>query len=192
MMPIKSWILRTLRALLRPRMLYGHRHPSGAWLAHTRIGSSTELESPELLDLGDHVFIGHHNFIDASGGLKIGEGTQITNHVSVLTHSSHRALRLMGRDYFGHPQPLGFVRRSTEIGPYCFIGPHSVIMPGTRLGRGVLVRAFSYVDGEFPDYAIVAGQPARVVGDVRQGDAAWVEPHPQIRSTYCGQGWPGR
>jgi len=191
-MSIKSWITRALRAWLRPRMLYGHRHPSGAWLAHTRIGSTTELESPERLDLGDHVFIGHHNFIDASGGLTIGEGTQITNHVSVLTHSSHRATRLMGRDYFGDPQPLGFVRQPTVIGPYCFIGANSVVMPGSRLGRGVLVRAFSYVNGEFPDYAILGGQPARVIGDVREGDAAWIERHPEAAATYCGQGWPGR
>jgi acetyltransferase-like isoleucine patch superfamily enzyme len=187
-----SWISRVMRALLGPRMLYGYRHPSGVWLAHTRIGSTTELESPEGLDLGDHVFIGHHNFIDASGGLAIGEGTQITNYVSVLTHTSHRAARLMGRSYFGDPQPLGFVRQPTVIGPYCFIGAHSIIMPGSRLGRGVLVRAFSYVDGDFPDYAILGGQPARVIGDVREGDAAWIERHPQAAATYCGLGWPGR
>jgi acetyltransferase-like isoleucine patch superfamily enzyme len=84
------------------------------------------------------------------------------------------------------------VRQPTVIGPYCFIGANSIVMPGSRLGRGVLVRAFSYVDGEFPDYAILGGQPARVVGDVRDGDAAWIERHPEAAATYCGQGWPGR
>jgi hypothetical protein len=48
------------------------------------------------------------------------------------------------------------------------------------------------VDGEFPDYAILGGQPARVIGDVREGDAAWIERHPEAAATYCGQGWPGR
>jgi acetyltransferase-like isoleucine patch superfamily enzyme len=43
-------------------------------------------------------------------------------------------------------------------------------MPGSRIGRGVLVRAYSYVDGEVPDFAVVAGQPAVVVGDTREGD----------------------
>jgi acetyltransferase-like isoleucine patch superfamily enzyme len=62
-------------------------------------------------------------------------------------------------------------------------------MPGSRLGRGVLVRAHSYVDGEFPDYAVVGGQPARVIGDVRELDAAWMERHPEEARHYCGIGW---
>ena len=53
----------------------------------------------------------------------------------------------------------------------------------------MLVRAHSYVDGSFPDYAVVAGQPAVVVGDVRELDRRWIEEHPHIASLYCGVGW---
>jgi len=161
--------------LTSPRMLYGRRAPDGRWLAHTRVSTSAAIESPERLALGDHVFIGHHNFIDASGGLTIDDGVQITNHVSVLTHSSHRALRLERERYFGHPGPAGYEHAATAIGAWSFIGPHSTIAPGARLGVGVLVRAYSYVRGEVPDFAIIEGQPARVVGDVREGDRAWIE-----------------
>ena len=76
------------------------------------------------------------------------------------------------------------MRASTQIGEYTFIGPHSVVAPGARIGRGVLVRAFSYVDGEVPDFCVVAGQPAVVVGDTREIDAAWLAQNPTARAEY--------
>lgn len=177
------------RRLLAPRMIYGVRLANGRWLAHSRVGSHTHVEDWSRLDLADHVYIGQFNVIDASGGLRIGACTQITSHVSVLTHSSHVSVRLLGERYFGELQPVAYVRGSVEIGPACFIGPHSVLAPGTRLGKGVLVRAFSYVQGEVPDFAVVQGQPACVVGDTRDGDAAWLSQHPELLESY--RQWAG-
>ena len=180
---------RLWRTLWAPRMLYGWRAADGHWLAHTRVSSSTHIESRATLQLADHVFVGHFNLLDASGGLTLGEGVQVSSHCALLTHSSHRALRLAGRAYWGAADPPGFVRAATFIGAYTFIGPHSVVAPGSRVGRGVLVRAFSYVSGEVPDFAIVAGQPARVVGDTREVDAAWLQAHPGLRADY--DAWVG-
>lgn len=178
-------LLAPLFAAIGPRMRYGMRSGDGSWRAHSRISSASAIESPERLQLGDHVFIGHFNFIDASGGLAIGEGVQITNHVSVLTHSTHRALRLERQAFWGHAAPAGVHRAATAIGEWSFIGPHCTVTPGTRIGRGVLVRAHSYVSGEVPDFAIVQGQPARVVGDVREGDRAWLAAQPAaLRERY--------
>lgn len=192
-----SLLRRGLNALLRrlgtPRMLYGWRHFNGTWLAHTRLHSSTQLEAPERLDIADHVYIGPFNLIDASAGLTIGEGVQITSHCAVLTHSSHHALRLAGQGYWGHADPPGFVRAPVHVGEYSFIGAHSVLMPGCRIGRGVIVRAFSFVRGEVPDFAIVAGQPAQVVGDTRELDDAWLAAHPEDREAHAAyRAWSGR
>ena len=170
-----SPLLRWQARLIAPRMVYGWRAADGRWRMHTRVSSHACIESPERLAMGDHVFIGHHNFIDASGGLTLGEGVQITNHCSVLTHSSHRALRLEREGYWGHPTPAGYERAATTVGDWSFVGPHSVIAPGSRIGVGVLVKAYSFVRGEVPDFAVVEGQPARVVGDVRELDRAWIE-----------------
>jgi acetyltransferase-like isoleucine patch superfamily enzyme len=189
-----EWLNRLWRRLAAPRMLYGWRGADGAWRVHTRVSSSTHIESPERLVLADHVYVGHHNVLDASGGLQIDEGVQITTHCAVLTHSSHQALRLAGRSYWGDPEPPGFVRAATHIGAYSFIGAHSVIAPGSRIGRGVLVRAFSYVNGEVPDFAVVGGQPAQVLGDTREADQAWLQAHlttqPEARATY--EAWAHR
>ena len=187
---MRELLSRLLRAVLAPRMLYGWRAADGVWRAHTRISSTAHIEMPALLQIGDHVYIGHYNVIDASGGLTLGEGVQITTHCAVLTHSSHHALRRAGRAYWGSADPAGFVRAATRIGDYSFIGAHSVVAPGCRIGRGVLVRAFSYVSGEVPDFAIVAGQPAQVIGDTRTLDAAWLKTHPEARADY--EAWAGR
>ena len=109
-----GWLQSCWRALAGPRMLYGWRRADGRWLPHTRISSATLIDTPRLLDIDDHVYIGAFNLIDASGGLTIGEGCQITTHCAVLTHSSHQALRLAGRAYWGAADPPGFVRRAWE------------------------------------------------------------------------------
>ena len=49
------------------------------------------------------------------------------------------------------------------IGPDCWIGHGALILPGARLGAGVIVGAGAVVSGEVPPCAIVAGNPARVI-----------------------------
>jgi len=75
------------------------------------------------------------------------------------------------------------------IGAYSFIGPHSLIEAGSRLGRGTVVRAGSVVRGEFPDFAVLAGNPAQRVGDAREADARWLDHHPELRADY--EAWAG-
>jgi acetyltransferase-like isoleucine patch superfamily enzyme len=181
---MRATLNRLWRAFAAPRMLYGWRSATGEWLPHTRISSSTHIESRAQLLLADHVYVGHHNVLDASGGLTLEEGVQVTTHCALLSHSSHQALRLAGRAYWDDPDPPGFLRRATHVGAYSFIGAHSVLAPGAHLGRGVLVRAFSYVDGTVPDFAVVGGQPAQVIGDTRELDAAWLQAHPELRHHY--------
>jgi acetyltransferase-like isoleucine patch superfamily enzyme len=186
-------VRRRLAHALLHRRVFGERS-QGRLLAYARISPSSWLEHEEHLMLADHVYIGPFNWIEASGGVEIGEGAQITSHCSIVTHSSHRAARLMGRAYAdaaAAPQPgrPGWVAGPVVIGAYSFVGPHVLIEPGTRLGRGTLVRAGSVVRGEFPDFAVLEGRPARVVGDTREGDAALLAQHPAWRSVY--EAWAG-
>ncbi len=53
---------------------------------------------------------------------------------------------------------------SVVIGDNCWIGIRSTLLRGARLGEGVIVGAGSVVDFEVPPFAIVAGNPAKVVG----------------------------
>lgn len=51
----------------------------------------------------------------------------------------------------------------TVLGHDVWLGRNATILPGARLGDGVIVGAGAVVAGEVPPYAVVAGNPARVV-----------------------------
>ena len=186
---------RLLRAL-KFRVVFGE-FSRGRWLPNTRISPSTCIEHEDRLVLGDHVYIGHFNLIEASAGVVIDEGVQITNHVSIVTHSSHRAQRLLGQGFVHWPADQGvrpgWIAGAVEIGAWSFIGPHALIEAGSRLGRGTIVCAGSHVRGTFTDFAVLEGQPARVVGDSRRADERLLARHPELRPLY--DAWaaaPGR
>lgn len=167
-----------------PEMIWGFTGPDGNHLSHVRISNTTSIDYKEKLVLGDHVFIGHYNRIDASNELVIEEGCQITNYSSILTHSSHVSIRLYGSEYSSHKNHIGYVIGKVSIGKYSFIGPHAVIMPGTTIGKGSIVSAYSYVKGNFPDFSIIAGNPAAVVGDTRKMDQHYLDQHPELTPYY--------
>ena len=51
----------------------------------------------------------------------------------------------------------------TVIGHDVWLGDGAVILPGARIGSGVIVGAGAVVGGTVPDYAVVVGNPARVL-----------------------------
>ena len=184
---LNRWRRRIAHALLH-RVVFGETS-GGRYLPNTRIAPSTCIEHEDRLQLADHVFIGAFNFIEASGGVTVGEGVQITHHVGIVSHSSHRAQRLLGRAYAGWPASAteprpGWIAGPVHIGPYCFIGPQVLIEAGTRLGRGCIVSAGSVLRGDFPAFSRIAGNPAQVVGDSREGDARWLAEQPALRAHY--------
>ena len=165
-------------------MIWGYKRCDGVYLKNTRISNTTFIDNQHELKIDDNVFIGHFNYIEASNGIQIEEGCQITNFVSVTTHSSHISIRLYGRGYSGFKTHKGYEKGSIKIGKYTFIGPHSVIMPNTNIGKGSIVSAFSYVQGDFPDFAIIKGNPAKVVGDTRDMDTAYLKQNPELEGFY--------
>lgn len=164
-------------------MIPGFRSADGTWRPRTRFGSTTYFQGRESIEMGDNVYIAQHCFIDGSCGLKIGEGCQVCSFTSLLTHSSHLSIRLYG-DAYGGTDMAGYQKGRVEIGAYTFIGPNTVVMPGTIIGKGSIVSAHSYVKGEFPDFSIISGQPAKVVGDVRELDAPVLREHPELHQHY--------
>jgi acetyltransferase-like isoleucine patch superfamily enzyme len=173
---------RRLWRLLFFRTLFGEAS-GGALRPATRLSPTVCIEHEHALVLEDDVFIGHFCFIEASAGVRLGRGTQVTNFVSIVSHSTHRAARVAA-GLSGAAQQAAVLRAPIAIGQRCFIGPHSTIEAGTTLGHGTLVAAHSRVRGQFPDFAVLAGSPAQVVGDTRTADEPWLAAHPELRAAY--------
>lgn len=163
-------------------MISGYKS-DGKLLQKVRISSSTFIDYPENLKIADNVYIGHHNFIEASNGITIDEGCQITSFVSVTTHSSHQSIRLYGSSYAG-AEMIGYVKGSVSIGAYSFIGPHVTIMPNTNIGKGCVVGAHSYLEGDYPDFSIIVGAPGKIVGTTKDSDEEFLKTYPELRKTY--------
>lgn len=176
-------VFRRIFLSFRPAM-NGHVYGlDGKQIKNTRISNTAHIDHIENLQLGENVYIGHYNILEASNGLIIEEGCQLTTFITITTHSGHNAIRLYGKHY-QRSEKVVYDRGPIHIGAYTFIGPHTTIMPMTRIGKGSVVAAYSYVRGEFPDFAIIAGNPAQVVGDTRSKDNILLSQHPELQAFY--------
>ncbi|MGO4153392.1 acyltransferase [Cupriavidus sp. YAF13] len=173
-----SVVLNLLGMLLRPFMVYGYfSRREGRFLRFTRVSSSAKILNERDLVIGDHCWIGPHCLIDASGGVEIGEGVQISSLNAVLSHSSHVSIRLLGRHFISTPTPqrTGFIQAPVVIGDFTFVGSGAIILPGTRIGKGCVIGAGSVVRGEIPDHSVVVGNPGRIVGTTEKYDLEFVQ-----------------
>lgn len=177
-------LLRFVARFTRPVMIHYDQNFQKEKKGNIRISSSTVLEFTSKLILEKNTYIGHYNRVEASHGIHFGEGIQSASYCSFVTHSSHNSIRLYGDHYSGVKDPIGYIKGPIFIGKYTFIGPHSMIMPNTKIGIGCLVKAYSYVQGEFPDFAIIGGNPAKVLGDTRISDLKTIDKNPSLKSYY--------
>jgi len=112
--------------------------------------------------------------------LVVGAFCQIAHGARFITASANHPMQGLSTYPFPvfDPEALPHYRDSfsgqpdTVIGPDCWIGHGALILPGARLGAGVTVGAGAVVSGDVPAYAIVAGNPARVIR--RRYDAATI------------------
>jgi acetyltransferase-like isoleucine patch superfamily enzyme len=176
--------LRWLNRVAKPRMINGFLRSDGVFLPEVRVSNKTFIGCPEKLRIENNVFIGHYNYIEASHGIVLGEGCQLTNFISMTTHSSHISIRLYGREYADKKYLAGYVSGGISLGEYTFVGPHVVIMPNTNIGRGSLIFAYSLVKGDFPEFSIISGNPAKRIGDTREMDKPYLDSSNELKSFY--------
>ncbi|NVN94890.1 MAG: acyltransferase [Bacteroidetes bacterium] len=181
-----SFVLNAIAFIHKPFMVYGFYNPvKKRFYKNTRISSSAKLVDKQNIDIGDNVWIGHYCLLDGIGGISIGEGVNIASHSCIYTHSSQNSIRLLGKKFIEIPsrERIGYYIKKVEIGEYAFIGTSCVLLPGTKIGKGSIVGAGSILKGEFPDYSIIVGNPAKIVGDTRKIDKKYLS-DPQVIANY--------
>ena len=113
-------------------------------------------KTPSIV-IHDNVSIEQHVHIISGGGLSIGKNTTISANVFIsnLNHSySEKDVHILKQKK---------MLKETYIGENCFIGYGSCVLPGTILGKQCIVGANSVVRGVFPDYSVIAGNPAKLI-----------------------------
>jgi len=106
------------------------------------------------LEIGEDTIIGDHAFLDGRAPLKIGSHVDIASQV-LIYNSEHD---LESEEFKARQEPV-------EIKDYVFIGPRTIILPGVTIGHGAVVGAGAVVTKDVPDYAIVGGVPAKIIGE---------------------------
>ncbi len=135
-----------------------------------------------VLQIGARCSIGRGSHLVAHRSVVIGDDV-MTGPSCYVTDQNH---------VYADPEtPVGQqwpVEDPVEIGPGSWLGAGAIVLPGTRLGRNTVVGAGAVVRGEFPDHAVLAGVPARVVRRYQPG-TGW---QPTLRAMRIEPppGWP--
>lgn len=96
--------------------------------------------------------------IDYTGDLIIGDKVALSEGVKIFTHN-HSV------DYSDKGKSKGCIPTPLIIQDRVWIGARAVIMPGVgEIGRGAVISTCSYVRTKVPPYAVVMGNPAKVIG----------------------------
>jgi acetyltransferase-like isoleucine patch superfamily enzyme len=134
--------------------LYGCSVGSG-----TRIGTFVEIQ--RRATIGRDCKISSHTFI--CSGVTIEDGVFVGHGVMFINDLYPKAVNPDGTLQTEADWKL----LETRVKSRASIGSNATILGGVSIGQGALVGAGAVVTRDVPDYAIVAGIPARIVGDIR-------------------------
>jgi acetyltransferase-like isoleucine patch superfamily enzyme len=131
--------------------LYGCRLGEGS-----RVGAFVEIQ--KNASIGAHCKVSSHTFIcegvTIEDGVFVGHGVMFTNDLHPRAVNVDGSLQTEA-DWKVVP---------TRVKRRASIGSNATILAGVTIGEGALIGAGAVVTRDVPDYAIVAGVPARVVG----------------------------
>ena len=114
-------------------------------------------------ELGENVFYQCRKIPVEPYLVKIHNNVSIAADVLIIPHDIiHKVFNNMNKSSGNNTYQihLGCV----EIMDNCFIGSHSVILEGTRIGPNAIVAAGAVVTKDVPEGTIVGGNPAKVIG----------------------------
>lgn len=126
----------------------------------TKIGPFVEIQKDVVI--GHHCTISSHSFIcsgvTVEDGSFVGHGVMFTNDTYPRALNEDGSIRL----------EVDWRLKRTHVKACASIGSNATILAGVTIGEGAMVGAGAVVTRDVPPHAVVAGVPARIVGDARE------------------------
>lgn len=127
----------------------------------TLIGTVTPIEllahHGALIRIGAHTMLNYGVSISARSNVTVGANCLIGHYVLILDNDEHD---IVERNLLPPSQDV-------VLEDNVWVGSHSIILPGTRIGEGTVVGAGSVVTKSIPAWCVAAGNPARIVRSLR-------------------------
>ena len=151
--------------------------------ADVQLGKGVEIRHPDLVNLygcivGDSTKIGP--FVEIQKNARVGNRCKVSSHTFVCSGVTIEDEVFIGHGVIftndSYPRATTDGRLQTEqdwreipttIRSGASIGSNATVLAGLTIGEHAMVGAGAVVTRDVPDHAIVAGNPARVIGDVR-------------------------
>lgn len=126
-------------------------------LFEDRIGEGSYVAAPiqgaclDRVTIGKNVFINSNSLMMSRGGITIEDDVLIAANVSLISNNHDPYERQV------------LLCKPVLIRQGAWIGAGATVLPGVTVGKYAIVGAASVVTHDVPDYAVAAGNPARVI-----------------------------
>lgn len=165
-------------------------HPGGEILAKNRhqkesisVGAGTHIRGELFtfghggrITMGSYCYVGDNSKLWSALELRIGDRVLIGHNSSIFDSDTHPVnARERHRQYLeiitkGHPSEIDLREEPVVIEDDVWIGCNVVVLKGVTIGQGAVIGAGSVVTRDVPPYVLVAGNPARVVRELRSDE----------------------
>jgi acetyltransferase-like isoleucine patch superfamily enzyme len=146
---------------------FAFRHCRSRRPRAVRIGHDSGLYVGTYFDLGPAGEAEIGNFCTVVGAVIRTDRRVVVEDYALISHD------VVIADTFAAVPPedggdeIGELAVSLRVGRNAWVGTRAVLLGGADLGEGAIVGAGAVVDFPVPEFAVVAGNPARVVGRAR-------------------------
>lgn len=138
-------------------------------------GMVTLAKDGATLNIGANTAVNGMTNFSIAGGVEIGNNVLVSYECMIMDHDGHSidpSLRSADLPDLlaGRPKTWIDVKAAPiKIGDFAWIGARAIILKGVSIGEGAIVASGAVVTRDVPSFAIVAGNPATMIGEVPTG-----------------------
>lgn len=132
-------------------------------------GKNFYIEPPFHCDYGYNIYCGENVYFNVNctvlDTMRINIGSHVMFGPGVQVYAASHPLDIETRRVLEISKPV-------NIGNDCWIGGGTIICPGVSIGNGCVIGAGAVVTKDIPDNSLAVGNPARIIRQLNNGEAA--------------------